>query len=108
MTPEQQERAAKVYDLLLKQYEDILEHGEEVMGPEGEVIRKKPSAAMCGKIQDWLIKHDIGKSPAGQTGGVGAHVAALRASGAIPKLKLNNGGALPPLSDADDAATMAG
>jgi len=108
MTPEQEARAARVFDKLLKRYEEILDIGEEVIGPDGQIMLKKPSAAMCGKIQEWLLKHDIGKAPAGSAGGVGASVKRLRASGQIPSLRLNNGGSVPPLSEDDDAATKVG
>lgn len=103
MTPEQEARAAKVFDLLLKRYEDMLENGIQVQtgtDSEGNAILASipPSAAMVGKIQDFLEKHEIGRSGTGtEKNGVAGHVERLR-------LKLTHS-KMPALSEADDAAT---
>lgn len=105
MTPEQSLRAAKVFDLLLKTYEDILENGEEYIDDRGQAQRRRPSAAMCGRIQAWLIKHDIGRAPAAgeaQQSAIAARLQKLRES---TPLRFTGQGRLPPVSEAPDAAT---
>lgn len=107
MTPEQALRAAKVFDLLLKTYEDILENGEEYTDDEGKVQRRRPSAAMCGRIQAWLLKHEIGRSPVagtagGESAGMAARIKQLRENGT---LRLTGDGKLPAVSERPDAAT---
>ena len=38
---------------------NVLEKGEEVISPTGEVIRKEPSAAMIGKMQQYVQMHGV-------------------------------------------------
>lgn len=101
MTPEQQARAGRILDALLARYEEILTKGETVV-INGEAQHITPSAAMCGKIQDFLDRHSIGRS-----------LSEAKPQDAISRVseKLRKGElklirtAMPPIDDADDAAT---
>jgi hypothetical protein len=102
MTPEQTARAGRILDALLARYEDILTNGE-VVEINGESKSITPSAAMCGKIQDFLDRHSIGRAamdskPQDQIS---------RISEKIRKgeMKLTRS-TMPPIDDSDDAATI--
>lgn len=65
MNKSQEKIAARAFDLMLKEYLNILEHGEEVLDQKsGEVVRVRPSAAKLRVIQRFLEQHQIGRASA--------------------------------------------
>lgn len=64
---------------------NVLENGEEVISPTGEVIRKEPSAAMIGKMQQYVQMHGVAEKASGLASNIQE---SLRKMKDRPQLKL--------------------
>lgn len=57
--------AEKIDILVGTEHLRTLELGEEVMSPTGELVRKRPSAAMLGKMQQYAQMHGVAEKASG-------------------------------------------
>jgi hypothetical protein len=64
---------------------DVLANGEEVISPTGELIRKRPSAAMIGKMQQYVQMHGVAEKASGLAANIQESLRKMRDR---PSLKL--------------------
>lgn len=60
---------------------DVLANGEEVISPTGELIRKRPSAAMIGKMQQYVQMHGVAEKASGLAANIQESLRKMRATG---------------------------
>lgn len=67
MNDKQREDFDRILDLTIKECLHVLDVGEEVVvQATGEVVNKRPSAAMLGRFIDFLNKYNIGRGGGAQ------------------------------------------